>query len=60
MCLQSLLEDYSIRYAGIHPAESLVNCLWVGSFILLTYGGVSERDFEIGRAFYFRSLRLQP
>jgi len=23
-------------------------------------GGVSERDFEIGRAFYFRSLRLQP
>lgn len=31
-----------------------------GFFIFLTPGGVSERDFEIGRALYFRSLRLQP
>lgn len=33
MPTQSLLEGFSIRYAGKHPAESLVNCLWVGSFI---------------------------
>ena len=31
-----------------------------GFFIFLTPGGVSERDFEIGRALYLRSLQLQP
>jgi len=31
---------------------------WV--LYLFNTGGVSERDFEIGRALYIRSLQLQP
>jgi hypothetical protein len=49
---KSLLKDGFMRYTGTHPVGSYGDCFWVGSFIF-PFGGVSERDFEIGRAFYF-------
>jgi hypothetical protein len=48
---------------GIHLADRVEISKFVSSdgfFIFLTRGGVSERDFETWRAFYLRSLRLQP